>query len=116
MEAKYIAFAHSMRELLPARWLVEELIEALHLDIKTLSTISTVWEDNNGALTLANSPLPRMTHWFKHICVEYHWFHSWINGTTAKAVDVDTDLQKADILTKPLGENGFPIKRKLIMG
>ena len=95
---------------------MEELKEALHLDIKTLSTISTVWEDNNGALTLANNPLPRMTPQSNHISVKYHWFCSWIDGTTAKVVAVDTDLQKADILTKPLGKNDFPMKRKMIMG
>eukprot|EP00957_Ditylum_brightwellii_P193216 14712182-Ditylum_brightwellii.AAC.1 len=52
----------------------------------------------------------------KHIDIKYHWFCSWINETTAKIVTVDTDLQKADILTKPLGKNNFPAKRKMLMG
>eukprot|EP00957_Ditylum_brightwellii_P035619 2700305-Ditylum_brightwellii.AAC.1 len=66
-DSKYIALVHSMQELLPAGWVMKELAEALNLDRESLSIISTVWEDNNGALTLANSSLPRMTAWSKHI-------------------------------------------------
>eukprot|EP00957_Ditylum_brightwellii_P150278 11444493-Ditylum_brightwellii.AAC.1 len=40
-----------------ARWLVEELADALSLDQPQETLVSTVWEDNNGTLILANSPL-----------------------------------------------------------
>eukprot|EP00957_Ditylum_brightwellii_P001339 104846-Ditylum_brightwellii.AAC.1 len=58
MEAKYIALAHLMHELLPARWLLEELIQQLELDRESFSTVFTLWEDNNGSLALANMPMP----------------------------------------------------------
>eukprot|EP00957_Ditylum_brightwellii_P114984 8769989-Ditylum_brightwellii.AAC.1 len=77
MEAEYIALAHSMRELIPTKWLMDELAEALSLEITGERMFSTVWEDNNGALILANNLLPRMTPRSKHISVKYHWFRSW---------------------------------------
>eukprot|EP00957_Ditylum_brightwellii_P063927 4849883-Ditylum_brightwellii.AAC.1 len=69
MEAKYIALSHSTRELLPVCWLIEEVASALDLKRDSFSTISTVWEDNEGVLILANSPMPRMTPCSKHIGV-----------------------------------------------
>eukprot|EP00957_Ditylum_brightwellii_P210677 15365253-Ditylum_brightwellii.AAC.1 len=58
MEAEYIVLSHSMRELLPACWLMDELVQAFELERELLLTVSMVWEDNNGALILANSPMP----------------------------------------------------------
>eukprot|EP00957_Ditylum_brightwellii_P138129 10529155-Ditylum_brightwellii.AAC.1 len=72
MEAKYIALSHIMKELLPVCWLIEELASALDLKRDSSSTIPTVWEDNKGALILANSPMPRMTPCSKYIGVKYH--------------------------------------------
>eukprot|EP00957_Ditylum_brightwellii_P040791 3088302-Ditylum_brightwellii.AAC.1 len=67
MEAEYIVLSHSMKELLPVQWLIEELAAALDLERESLSTISIVWEDNVGALALANAPMPRMIPHSKHI-------------------------------------------------
>eukprot|EP00957_Ditylum_brightwellii_P185004 14088860-Ditylum_brightwellii.AAC.1 len=72
IEADYIALSHSMRELLPVRWLVEELAKVLKLERDSLSTIYTVWEDNQGALTLVNALMSRMTPCSKHIGIKYH--------------------------------------------
>eukprot|EP00957_Ditylum_brightwellii_P014791 1115148-Ditylum_brightwellii.AAC.1 len=79
MEAEYITLAHGMQELLPIRWLVEELADTMFLDQPQEMLVSTVWEDNNGALILANNSLPQMTPRSKYIGVKYHWFRSWIN-------------------------------------
>eukprot|EP00957_Ditylum_brightwellii_P104204 7936816-Ditylum_brightwellii.AAC.1 len=38
----------------------------------TVSTISTIWEDNNGALILTNNPMPCITPRSNHIVVKYH--------------------------------------------
>eukprot|EP00957_Ditylum_brightwellii_P163603 12456758-Ditylum_brightwellii.AAC.1 len=71
-----------MRELLPVRWLMEELATTLKLERDSLSTISTMWEDNQGAFMLANAPMPRMTPCSKYIGIKYHWIRSWIDGVT----------------------------------
>eukprot|EP00957_Ditylum_brightwellii_P059842 4543108-Ditylum_brightwellii.AAC.1 len=70
MEAKYIALAHSMCELLPAKWLLEELSQQLELGRELLSIVSTVWEDNDRALALAKMTMPCMTPCSKHIGVK----------------------------------------------
>eukprot|EP00957_Ditylum_brightwellii_P200482 15283710-Ditylum_brightwellii.AAC.1 len=61
METEYIVLSHSMQELLPAKWLIEELAQSLELEQDDVSTISTIWENNNGVLVLATNPMPRMT-------------------------------------------------------
>eukprot|EP00957_Ditylum_brightwellii_P161901 12326125-Ditylum_brightwellii.AAC.1 len=58
IETEYIALAHNMQELLPTWWLVEEVAATLGLEQIKVNTISNVWEDNNGALALANSLMP----------------------------------------------------------
>eukprot|EP00957_Ditylum_brightwellii_P036032 2730173-Ditylum_brightwellii.AAC.1 len=116
MEAEYIALSHSMRELLPACWLMDELAQALKLKRELLSMVSTVWEDNDRALILANSPMPHMTPCSKHIGVKYHWFHLWIDGLTVVVKPIESAFQKADILTKPLSRLDFAVKQKMLMG
>eukprot|EP00957_Ditylum_brightwellii_P206830 15350181-Ditylum_brightwellii.AAC.2 len=116
MEAKHIALSHAMQGLLPVCWLLEELAEALQLERDSLSTISMTWEDNNEAMSLATSPLPCMTPRSKHIMVKYHWFCWLIDGLTACVRPITSALQKADILTKPLGNIEFATKRKMLLG
>eukprot|EP00957_Ditylum_brightwellii_P211709 15366495-Ditylum_brightwellii.AAC.1 len=116
MEAEYIMLFHSMRELIPVRWLIEELATALDVDRHSLSTISTAWEDNKEILALANAPMLRMTPCSKQIGIKYNWFRSWIDGVTACIKSILSALQKADILTKLSGKNEFPSKRKMLLG
>ena len=75
MQAEYVALSTAMRDLLPFRELVIEICERIQLNEESLATIkSTVWEDNVGALTLANLEPPRVTQKSKHFAVQYHWF------------------------------------------
>eukprot|EP00957_Ditylum_brightwellii_P162169 12347585-Ditylum_brightwellii.AAC.1 len=76
---------------------------------------STRKEDNNGALILANSPIPHMTPCSKHIGVKYHWFYFWIDGVTAVVKPIKSVLQRANIFTKPLGKFDFASKRKMLL-
>jgi hypothetical protein len=56
-EAEYIALSQSLRELLPMRELFQEVGTALKLKCAIPTILhSTVFEDNNGALSLATSP------------------------------------------------------------
>ena len=58
-----------MRELIPLRRLLEEVGKSLKLKfVKPVMVKSTVFEDNNGALGLAESP--KMTPRNKHIGVK----------------------------------------------
>ena len=88
-----------MRELIPLRRLLGELGVTLTLGFTKDSMLhSTVFEDNNGALSLAKSP--RMTPRTKYIAVEYHWFREEVGekkGVILKKID--SEFQKADIFT-----------------
>eukprot|EP00957_Ditylum_brightwellii_P009459 714039-Ditylum_brightwellii.AAC.1 len=55
METEYIVLTHSMRELLPVQWLVEEVPAILNLEHTWAKIISINWEDNNGDV---QAPLP----------------------------------------------------------
>jgi hypothetical protein len=117
MEAEYIALSTAMKELLPMKFLVHELSKGIGLDDEQLSEIhTTVWEDNNGALILANMDLPRMTPRSKHIAVKYHWFQEHIKPENIEIRKIETSKQIADIFTKALRTDQFQVICKLLMG
>jgi hypothetical protein len=77
---------------------------------------TTVWEDNVGALTLANMEPGRMTPRSKFYAVKYHWFWSQLKPNQIKVEKIDTKLQRADILTKGLTQATFENVRRLLCG
>ena len=115
-EAEYIALSQSMRDLIPMRRLLQEAGEGLNLSFAKPAILhSTVFEDNNGALSLALSP--KMTPRTKHIAVKYHHFRTSIGEDKGiLLVKIDTDIQKADIFTKGLPTEKHRDLRKLLMG
>jgi hypothetical protein len=115
-KAEYIALSQAIRELLPMRDLFQEVGTALKLKCAIPTILhSTVFEDNNGALSLATSP--KISPRTKHIAVKYHHFRSKIGADKGIIIQrVDTTEQKADIFTKGLGAQQFDYIRKLVMG
>ena len=115
-EAEYIALSQSMRDLIPMRRLLQEAGQGLNLSFAKPAILhSTVFEDNNGALSLALSP--KMTPRTKHIAVKYHHFRTSIGADKGiLLVKIDTDIQKADIFTKGLPTEKYRDLRKLLMG
>ena len=62
MESEYIALSTACKELIPLRRLVAEIADAVGMERDKVDTMhTTIWEDNVGALTLANLELPRLT-------------------------------------------------------
>jgi len=117
MQAEYVALSTGMRDLLPFRNLTLEICEHIGLTPNQLATIkSTVWEDNIGALTLANLEPPRITPRSKHFAIKYHWFRESLKPGEIEIVKVDTDNQLADILTKGLTSHKFEFLRKKLSG
>ena len=74
LQSEYMALSHSVRALLPLKSLIKEVIDNLGIDSENLKFVSsaTVYEDNNGAIVVATSPM--MTPTSNHISVKYHWF------------------------------------------
>ena len=101
---------------MPLRDLLAVVSQSLNLERDDKTLISTVWEDNNGALGLAKKEAPLMTPRTKHIAIKYHWFRSKIVKGSVEIEHINTLIQKADIFTKGLRRVDFEGKRKLLQG
>ena len=74
---------------------------------------STIFEDNNSALTTANATI--MTPHTKHIGLKYHFFkYHCGKGSGITLIKVDNLLQKADIFNKGMDPENFITMRKLL--
>jgi hypothetical protein len=120
MESEYVALSTAMRYLIPLKAAVSRIASGMGLENEKIVTIkSTIWEENMGALTLANMELPRTTPPSKHFATRYHWFHSFLNDDGDGGYDiikVVSAYQMADILMKALREEPFRKYRLLMMG
>ena len=118
MEAEYNALSMALKELLPLKRLVQTVAQAVEIpvDPEILMRV-TVWEDNTGALTLANLEPGRMTPRSKHYGVKYHcWFRQHLKPNGIQVLKIDTKDQQADMLTKALRTDKFELNRKQLMG
>ena len=102
--------------MVPARELIKEIADGLKIERDESSTISKVWEDNNGCLLLTSSPMPKVSPRSKHFGIKYHWFREKVDGEKIKILPIDTKEQLADIFTKGLTRQEFENKRKPLMG
>ncbi len=73
-----------------------------------------VFEDNSGALELAQ--LPQLHLCTKHINVCYHHFCEHVRKGLIKIFPLDTKDQIADTLTKAPAQNDFVRHRELMCG
>ena len=115
LNSEYVALYHSVRELLPLKSLIKEVIDNLGIDCDNLKFVSssTIYEDNNGAIVVATSP--RMTPTSKHIAFKCHWFRRYV-GKEFVIRKIKSENQKADIFTKGLQGQIFVRIRKLLCG
>ena len=99
-EAEYIALSTALREVIPIMELLKEM-KAFGFDCKaTVPNVHcTTYEDNSGCLILATEHKLRPRT--KHINTQYHHFREYVNSGEITVVDIHTDLQRADMLTKP---------------
>ena len=118
-EAEYMALSMAMRELLWVRRLVEEI--AMGFDVKydrRARIWSKVFEDNQGAIAVANRP--DLTARTRHLHTKYHHFKEHLgidsNGNGIEIRYIDTKQQIADIFTKGLGNEDFKRLRDMLMG
>ena len=116
MMAEYYALSASLREALPLRTLIERLSEGFGIDPRCDSAFkTTVWEDNMGALTLANLDPGQHASRSKFYDVKAHWFRSHLSEDLT-VEKIDTKLQLADIFTKDLPPQDFKRLRKMLCG
>ena len=95
---------------------MQEIGTVLELEIAVPSLVrSTVFEDNQGCLSLVN--VPKMSPRNKYLALKYHFFRDHIGiekGIVAQYIR--SEVQKADIFTKSLAAKDFERIRKLLMG
>ena len=116
MESEYIALSTAMRDLVLVRQLYDEIKPMLGLKYKHELILSRVYEDNQAALILADSPMPKMTPRSKHIAVKYHWFRRKLKKYRMTLVKIISKDQLADIFTKGLTKIEFERLRKALIG
>jgi len=89
-EAEYIALSQAMREVLPIIWLMEE---ARHQGIPVLNATPKihckVFEDNAGAIEIAN--VPKMRPGTKHLNIKYHHFREEVKKGTISIYHTRTE-------------------------
>ena len=115
-EAEYVALSTAMRDVIYLIHLIDEIKEA-GIELPNASqpkTICRVFEDNVGALELANTHKLRPRT--KHLAAQLHHFRQYVLNKTIIVEKVDTQYQRADIFTKALPRDAFRYLRKTIIG
>ena len=114
------ALSTAMRNMLPLKTLVKTVAKVVTGDDKVvITTKSDVFEDNNGALTVAT--MPRITPQSKFFAVKLHFFREHVKMEANPDGEihiqkVETVNQLADIMTKGLVEDKFRPLRDRLMG
>ena len=106
-EAEYVAMADGLREAIFLRYLWSFIFPDRNVGC------TGVKEDNVGALHLANNPAT--TPLSKHIDIRHHFIRERVARQEFKVVDVPSELQHADFLTKPLHKEAFCVHRNFVM-
>jgi hypothetical protein len=120
MMAEYVALSTAMRDMLPLKAMVEAVAKAVTGD-DTVDVVckSDVWEDNNGALTVAT--MPKITPQSKFFNVKLHFFKEHVAteqhpDRPVRIQKIDTEEQLGDIMTKGLVYDKFRPLRDRLMG
>jgi hypothetical protein len=114
-ESEYVSLSQSLREVLPLMRLTTELSKAgFNMTTKVPRIHCSAFEDNSGALEMANTP--KMRPRTKHMNIKYHHFRDAVQKGLVTIHAINTLDQLADIFTKPLSITLFTKFRKGIMG
>ena len=114
-EAEYICLSQALRRVIVIMRFFKELSKKIKsFNYRKPKFQCTAYEDNKGAIELANAP--KMGPRTKHINIKYHHFRDAVEKKTIEIEYVDTKEQLADIGTKPLEPKIFEKLRKLLIG
>ncbi|KAI2499350.1 hypothetical protein MHU86_15132 [Fragilaria crotonensis] len=134
MEAEYVALSQSMRDLIPIRQILQEIMTTVFkvaptITYRSLSKAfeevkagsissnieqSTVYEDNHACLKFAR--MAQLSPRTKHIGIPYHWFRSKVESLDIQIEAIPTTKQLADPFTKGLAQAPFEMFRMALMG
>jgi hypothetical protein len=104
VEAEYIALATASSELIWIRNFLNEI------GFKQPTT--TIYEDNQGCIAIANNPIVKSR--VKHVDIKYHFLRERILNNELLVKYISTSNQEADLFTKGLPKETFQRIRSLV--
>ena len=106
-ESEYVVLGDCIKETLFVRGVLELLVPY------TTFRPVRVYEDNQGAIHLADNPMSSART--KHIDIRHHFVRSLISEGEIEVIHVASEEQHADVMTKALGEEEFIYHRATLM-
>ena len=106
-EAEYVALEDAVNEVLFLRQIWRFMLPS------KVMCCFPVFEANPGAVQLAQNPVTNSN--LKHIGVRYHFLLELVRQRDIKVVQVPSELQHADILTKALAFDLFAFHRNFLI-
>ena len=106
-EAKYVALGNAVKELLFLRQIWRFVLPS------KVMPYFPVFEDNQGAVQLAQNPVTNSNS--RHIDVRHRFRRELSRQRDIKVMQVPSEFQHADILTKALAYDLFAFHRKFLM-
>jgi histone deacetylase 1/2 len=114
-EAEYIALSTASREILPLLSLAKEAKKHKLINkVESPVIRCKIFEDNKGAVEIAN--VPKMRPRTKHLNIKYHFFRQFIQQGILRVEHIPGEDQMADIFTKALDYASFVKHRQSILG
>jgi hypothetical protein len=93
---------------------MEEINEVFPLMMNPPNVFCKVWVNNQSCITMATSQ--KFTPLTKHIALKYHHFKQYIKSGKIQINYLHTEIQQANILTKPVKIELFPKLCYMLMG
>ena len=113
-ESEFLALSAATRHAKALMYLLEEVNNKI-TKVSTVANIHCrVFEDNSAALEIAT--VPKIRPRTRHINVIYHHFRNEVANKRLIILPINTKLQQADILTKPVDQATLETLRPKIMG
>lgn len=114
-ESELIGMSMALRSAIPLMGILNEMKEhGFKVHPATAKVHCKVFEDNNGALAIAQ--VPKIRPRTKHINCKYFHFNSYVESGAVTLHRIDTSDQPADTLTKANDVRTLVKHRKFILG
>jgi hypothetical protein len=115
-ESACTGMSYGLREVIPIMKVQKEMKGILFLvQTMTPKVHCRVFEDNSGALEMATTHKYRPR--IKHLNVKLHYFQDYVTRGEISIHPVDSAMQQADYLTKPVNHDILSqLKPFLVMG
>ena len=114
-ESEYTGLSYALREAIPIMQTLREMRKkGFPIGNTNSSVYCTVFEDNSGAVEMANHHKYRPRT--KHLNVKLHHFRDYVVRGEVIVKPISSRNQQADLLTKGLNEQDTVRHRRAIMG